>query len=999
MELYPYQKDAARTLASALARYGSALDASDTGTGKTFVASALAAAAGKGVAVICPKSVVPVWQEVLSGFGATPLFVLNYEMLRTGRTPWVTKWRQGFKWSPELPKNTLFIWDEVHRCKTKGTANSKMLEAAGQRFLNLMLSATVAESPLDLYTTGLLLGLHNKDDYKEWCLAHGCFRMGFTLMFTTGAKADEGLSKIHKGIFPARGVRVRKSQIPGFPKNQLITQGWDFGDEGQIAAAYAEVEAELAELQIKIDDDFGAIPITIGLRQRQQAELLKVSLLVEKCQEQLEEGKSVVIFVNFNQTIDALIERLEEHNPGVVRGGQSATERKGFIDRFQANETRLILVNVQAGGTGVSLHDTHGTHPRVSLISPSFSPTDMKQVIGRIHRDKGTDVTQWFAYVTGTIEERIVKVVLRKIDQIDTINDGNNLHTTPPGVLYPNTMTNESPTSSVSPAEASSPRDLNPQFSHSSRASNPGSNTPAGAAVDGAANRPEFSFLDEQEQVSDTGRTPVDDAGREAGSGIEAGTEGRKADSEEGEDKWIVGQAGDEGFAARTAGENVGLVSEDTAQRLYDAVIGGACIGQSEVSPVAKWMERDRTATAGVQTAEGFLTFVASPAYPERPAHAKHGPSGLKMKERCAQFLNHDQSNPVAERGTALHKALETGDDSGIVDLQEVEVLRRTRHIQVILERPFLPFDSVYEEVLVDIDLGNGISTYGTCDRLCITGHEAVMFDYKFGYWAVDDAEQNLQTWAYVLGTFQQHQELSKITFHFIQPRLNNVSSAMFTRADIPRLTARIRAVIVGAENPDSPHTPGQGLCEFCAKAGDGSCPALNERALTLVRKYDDSLDIPDLVHGSEITDPATIARLLILAPAVKKAAAGWSLRAREMMDAGIVVPGFTLKSRGGKRAITSSQAAWEMVKDTLTPEEFADCAELSVPDLLKAVGSKAPRGLKKHTMEALEDRLADEGILERGATTMVVSRKHEAPVGALLPVTDGSAGFTSVEE
>ena len=36
LNLYPYQKDAARTLAISLGRYGSALDASDTGVGKTY---------------------------------------------------------------------------------------------------------------------------------------------------------------------------------------------------------------------------------------------------------------------------------------------------------------------------------------------------------------------------------------------------------------------------------------------------------------------------------------------------------------------------------------------------------------------------------------------------------------------------------------------------------------------------------------------------------------------------------------------------------------------------------------------------------------------------------------------------------------------------------------------------------------------------------------------------------------------------------------------------
>ena len=41
---------------------------------------------------------------------------------------------------------------------------------------------------------------------------------------------------------------------------------------------------------------------------------------------------------------------------------------------------------IQAGGVGVSLHDLHGGHPRMSIISPTWSGQDLKQVLGRIHR-------------------------------------------------------------------------------------------------------------------------------------------------------------------------------------------------------------------------------------------------------------------------------------------------------------------------------------------------------------------------------------------------------------------------------------------------------------------------------------------------------------------------------------------------------------------------------------------------------------------------------------
>ena len=66
------------------------------GTGKTVVGSQVAKTLldqGKitGVAVVCPKAVFPSWKAELKETGIDPLFVLNLEKLRTGKSEWVSK--------------------------------------------------------------------------------------------------------------------------------------------------------------------------------------------------------------------------------------------------------------------------------------------------------------------------------------------------------------------------------------------------------------------------------------------------------------------------------------------------------------------------------------------------------------------------------------------------------------------------------------------------------------------------------------------------------------------------------------------------------------------------------------------------------------------------------------------------------------------------------------------------------------------------------------------
>ena len=113
-----------------------------------------------------------------------------------------------------------------------------------------------------------------------------------------------------------------------------------------------------------------------------------------------------MIFVNFTQTLKTLQEML--HIDSVVYGEQDYDDRLRIIEEFQDNKTRIIILNIKAGGVGISLHDIAGGHPRVSLISPTWSSLDLVQALGRIHRAGGkTKSLQRIIYTADTVEERI----------------------------------------------------------------------------------------------------------------------------------------------------------------------------------------------------------------------------------------------------------------------------------------------------------------------------------------------------------------------------------------------------------------------------------------------------------------------------------------------------------------------------------------------------------------------------------------------------------------
>ena len=144
--------------------------------------------------------------------------------------------------------------------------------------------------------------------------------------------------------------------------------------------------------------------------------------MVELARNGMEEGMSVVLLVNFTATSIALSEKL--NCPHIISGGQSDAERQAHIEAFQANRAPFIIVNIQAGGAGISLHDPQGIRPRLSIISPTFSATDLKQALGRVHRSGGAASIQKICFAAGTCEEHTAKSCAEKLANIDLLNDG-----------------------------------------------------------------------------------------------------------------------------------------------------------------------------------------------------------------------------------------------------------------------------------------------------------------------------------------------------------------------------------------------------------------------------------------------------------------------------------------------------------------------------------------------------------------------------------------------
>ncbi len=433
--LREWQPNVVAKLCASIRKYGAAIDGSDLGTGKSYCAVAVAREMGYNVGVVCPKAVVTEWNRVISNhFGMTPLFVINYEGLRTGKHKDIAVWerlskkttRTKFKWKIKNPEKTLIIFDESHKLKTWSTQNAEMgYTAKDQGYKILCLSATNSISPIEMRTVGKIIGLHNgsSKEYTNFLTESDCEKGRFGWQF--GGDEDV-LKKLNFDIFKERGTRIKREEIPSFPSCDLSAEAFDIDDKSknEMNKIFSEMNSELKSLErtIKSNKEKNQLAMVIQLRARQKCEFLKVPLLVDMAKDAMDNGMSVAIFINFSDTIRSLAEKLDTI---CIVWGEDVKNRQQHIDDFQSNKSKIILVNIKAGGAGLSLHNLNGNHPRLALISPTNSAVDLKQCTGRVWRTGAlTKAVQKIIFISGTEEEVICNKMKTKLHNLDLINDG-----------------------------------------------------------------------------------------------------------------------------------------------------------------------------------------------------------------------------------------------------------------------------------------------------------------------------------------------------------------------------------------------------------------------------------------------------------------------------------------------------------------------------------------------------------------------------------------------
>jgi hypothetical protein len=361
------------------------------------------------------------------------------------------------------------------------------------------------------------------------------------------------------------------------------------------------------------------------------------------------------------------------------------------------------------------------------------------------------------------------------------------------------------------------------------------------------------------------------------------------------------------------------------------------------------------------------MSEIVKHADPATRPHAQYSPSSLKNYEACPSFKGRSGTNPIAEAGTRIHEAVEKEDPSLLVDEVERSLAEWCLAFLSHVRRDkagSADLVASHQEIFLTMRLGDH-ETFGTSDLLDVyqdrgtSRKTGIMYDWKTGYGAVEDAEYNAQVQAYTLGVFQKFTDLDELAFYLVLPRRQEVTYAVYKRSDMDRIRLRLGTIIARAKLAQE-FNPTEGVCDYCSN--QGSCKALAEKALVVGQKA--GFDVPASV--SYDGSPADKGKLLKLANVL----ADWCDATkkellRQSLEDGLEIAGYKLDQRRTPRTIDNPLLGYDAIKELVSVEEYLlSCTRVSVPQLEKFVAERAPKGKKAEAKQHLEDLLRTNGAL-----------------------------------
>jgi superfamily II DNA or RNA helicase len=441
--LRPYQEDGVRWLQHLAANEAGGILADDMGLGKTLQTIAhlvTLKAAGRLDApalIVAPTSVAGNWRRELGRFAPG----LRVQVVRGAARHF--QWAQAARCDvaittyPVLTRDeallasrrfSIVILDEAQTIKNPRSQAHRV--AAGlQAGLRLCLSGTPVENSLNelwalfSFSNPGLLG------DADW------FRHRFANPIER-EQNTERLRALREQVAPFILRRTKEEVARDLPPKTEIVRPIELRGaqrdlyESLRVAAHSDVRRAIAARGIGAST-IAILDALMKLRQvccdprlvpgevaRGVAQSAKHDLLMELLDQQLGQGRRVLIFSQFARMLALIGQSLDQRGVDWVSLTGATADRQAPIDAFQQRRADVFLISLKAGGTGLNLTSAD----TVIHYDPWWNPAAQAQATDRAYRIGQTrPVFVYNLIVAGSVEERMLALQQRKRQLADGI--------------------------------------------------------------------------------------------------------------------------------------------------------------------------------------------------------------------------------------------------------------------------------------------------------------------------------------------------------------------------------------------------------------------------------------------------------------------------------------------------------------------------------------------------------------------------------------------------
>jgi len=403
--------------------------ADDMGLGKTTSTVIASLENGsKKVLIICPASLKINWEREIKNYTdkttsivegkkwePAEYTIINYDILKNFHEPKKPKESDVLNYGFDL-----VIIDEAHYIQNKQAQRTKIVNDLCKKVgrVWLLTGTPMTSRPINYYN---LLELVDSPVAYNW--------MAYAIRYCEGYQFNVGNRKVWNvnGASNLTELRDRtKSHVLRRLKEDILDLPEKILTPVYLRLKSKQYEALMGEYFEWFEQSEESSSLTVQfsklMKVRQVIAEEKVRDTIEITQNIIDQGKKVIIFTNFTDTLNKIKDHFGK-SAVALDGKMSKPARQRSVDEFQENEKVMVFVgNLKAAGVGITLTAAEA----VIMNDLSFVPSDHSQAEDRAYRyGQKSNVSVFYPIFENTIEGVIYDILSQKKNVFETVMGDN----------------------------------------------------------------------------------------------------------------------------------------------------------------------------------------------------------------------------------------------------------------------------------------------------------------------------------------------------------------------------------------------------------------------------------------------------------------------------------------------------------------------------------------------------------------------------------------------